>query len=180
MEITSATHIFTPLDVAVSNAGLYADLVLNLGTVAPAAGDAYTAAVTYSDGTSENIPLTVAAAPSGCATNLFPQTGQSTSLQPTFSWTPPANSGNYGYEFTLENTPIFYGSFFGGVDPSGDNLLPGGFTNAITSIPWGVVPSGALGNALTGSLSTLQSYTWALNSFDANGDWCSVQVQYQP
>ena len=67
-----------------------------LNGATPRVGDSYGLKVTYSDGTSETLTVTVSAVLDAFVTPISPM-GSGASLTPTFSWTDPANASNYTY-----------------------------------------------------------------------------------
>jgi hypothetical protein len=55
-----------------------------------------------------------------------------------------------------------------------------GFSNAITSLTWGVDPTGGGSTPTLSSLSTSTTYNWQIQLQDSNGNSATTQVQYQP
>jgi Chitobiase/beta-hexosaminidase C-terminal domain/SdrD B-like domain len=175
--LTSGPNLINPVDIAAcaSGCGNGSQIYFSLGTTAPNVGDSYTFSVTYSDGTTATLTATVTAVLNAFATSLAPQTGTSTSVTPTFSWTDPANSGNYIYSFSLccsNNSDIW--------DIPGQNSNANGFSNSISSIPWNTDPTGGGSTPSVGSLTLGTVYTWTVQVQDSNGNSDSTQVQYQP
>jgi hypothetical protein len=184
VQLISGPNIVAPIDIGVcggSGSGCGQGFYLSwaLAGVAPNVGDSYTFAVTYSDGTSEDISAAVTAVPNAFATSLSPVTGSGANLTPTFSWTYPPNAANYTYQFDLSdaNANTVWQI------PAG-NSKANGFTGAqipLAQIPWNTDPSG--GGSLptpASGLSTNLNYTWQIEAIDSNGNSAVNQVQYQP
>ena len=148
-------------------------LFANLNGATPRVGDTYTLNVTYSDGTSEVLTVMVGAVLNAFATNLSPQ-GNGVSLTPNFSWTDPANAGNYTYQFWLccnNNNTIW--------QIPGNNSNSNGFSSSITSITWGVDPTNSGNTPNVSSLNGSTTYYWQIQASDANGNSAQVQVNFQ-
>lgn len=141
--------------------------------VTPQVGDTYTLNVTYSDGTTQVLTVVVSAVLDAFATNLSPQ-GSGQSVTPNFSWTDPQNPGNYTYQFNL--CCDSQGTIW---QIPGNNSNSNGFSDAITSITWGVDPtnSGDLPNE--SSLAGSSDFSWAITAIDNNGNSAQVQVSFQ-
>ena len=145
----------------------------SLNGVTPKVGDTYTLNVTYSDGTTQTLTVAVSAVLDALATNLSPQ-GTSISLTPNFSWTDPANAGNYTYQFWLccnSNGTIW--------QIPGNNSSSNGFSSAITSITWGTDPTSSNNPPSVSALSGSTSYSWQIQASDTNGDSAQVQVSFE-
>jgi len=145
----------------------------NLNSATPQVGDTYTLNVTYSDGTSEVLTVTVGAVLSAFATNLSPQ-GSGISMTPNFSWTDPANASSYTYQFQLwdQNGNQIW-------QIPGNNSNSNGFSSSITSITWGVDPTGTGDLPSVSSLNGSSNYNWQMTVKDVNGNSAGVQVTFQ-
>jgi hypothetical protein len=180
VSLASGPNAITPVDIALcggpgSNCGHGFQINLNTGATAPTVGDTYTFNVIYSDTTTGTLTASVSAVLSAFATNLSPQTGTSISTTPTFTWTDPANPGNYLYSFSLccsSNSNIW--------DIPGDNSNSNGMSSSITSITWGTDPTGGGSTPSLGSLVLGTTYTWQITVQDSNGNTAVTQVPYQP
>ena len=150
----------------------------NLNGSTPKAGDSYNLLVTYSDNTSEPLAVTI---PSGGVLNAFATlispasqaTGVSTT--PNFSWTDPANSSNYVYQFQLQDTnnnTIWQ-------IPGGNHNKSNGFSNSITSLTWGVDPTGSGNVPSVTSLNNGTVYQWSIQATDANNNEATIQQSFQ-
>jgi hypothetical protein len=137
-------------------------------------GDTYTFFVTYSDGSTQTLTYSLPAVLNAYATNLAPVTGGSSSTTPTFTWTDPANAANYEYQFGL------YVNNGGYIWTVGDEGNGNGFSSAITSITWGVDPTGEGSTPSVSSLSTGTSYGWQVEVIDSYGNQATTQVNYEP
>ncbi|MGA9527861.1 MAG: Ig domain-containing protein, partial [Terriglobales bacterium] len=166
-----------PADIAVGSFGGNSEQFsywTSLNGITPKVGDSYTLNVTYSDGTSEVLTVTVGAVLNNAfVTSLSPQ-GTGVSVTPNFSWTDPANAGNYTYQFQLW-------------DSNGNNIwqIPGnnsnsnGFSSSITSITWNVDPTNSGNLPTVSSLNGNANYNWQIQASDTNGDSAQVQVTFQ-
>ncbi|HSZ62831.1 MAG TPA: putative Ig domain-containing protein [Terriglobales bacterium] len=145
----------------------------NLNGVTPQVGDTYTLNVTYSDGTSEILTVKVTAVLSAFATNLSPQ-GSGVSMTPNFNWTDPANASSYTYQFQLwdQNGNQIW-------QIPGNNSNSNGFSSSITSITWGVDPTGTGDTPSVSSLNGSSNYNWQITAKDVNGNSAGVQVTFQ-
>ncbi len=178
--LTSGPNVINPVDIALcggtgSSCGNGFQVNFGIGTTAPSVGDTYAFNVTYSDLTTATVNATVSAVLNSFATSLSPQTGTSTSVQPTFSWTNPANASSYTYTFSLccsNNSDIW--------DIPGQNANSNGFSSSITSIPWGTDPTGGGSTPSVGSLTLGTVYSWNIQVQDSSGNSAQTQVQYQP
>jgi len=98
------------------------------------------------------------------ATDLAPQ-GSGVSVTPNFSWTDPANASNYTYQFWLccdSNGTVW--------QIPGNNSNSNGFSSSITSITWGVDPTGSGNLPNVSSLSGSTNYSWQIQASDTNGN----------
>jgi hypothetical protein len=139
-----------------------------------AAGDTYTFNVIYSDGTSGMLTYSLPAVLNAFASNLEPQTGESTSTTPTFTWTDPANAANYVYNFNLTDDS---GEVW---EIPGENSQGNGFDSSITSITWGTDPTGGGSTPSVSSLSDSTNYSWQIEVVDNYGNQATTNVNYQP
>jgi len=176
--LTSGPNLISPVDIAVcggsgSSCSHGFQIYFGIGATTPVVGDSYTFNVTYSDRTSGIVTAAVNAVLTAFPTSLLPQTGTSTSLTPTFTWTDPLNASNYTYQFYMNNS--------GGTvwQIPGTNSKSPGFSSAITSISWGTDPTGE-GSTPTGNLTHGTAYNWQITVQDSLGNSAATQVQYQP
>ena len=177
----SNPNVVTPVDIGVcgSNCGnpqwqYYA----GIGSSVPNVGDTYTFDVTYSDATTGTVTGTVTAVltSSTAPTNLAPNGTSSTSTAPTFTWTNPANAGNYTYQFYITDNN---GNTIWQIPGNNSNL--NGFASTITSIVWGTDPTGdSSNNPSVPTLTTGTTYTWQIQLQDSNGNQAATQVNYTP
>ena len=145
----------------------------NLNGATPQVGDTYTLNVTYSDGTSEVLTVTVTTVLNAFATNLSPQ-GSGVSTTPNFSWTDPLNASSYTYQFQLWDQN---GNQVWQIPANNSNS--NGFSSSITSITWGVDPTGANNPPNPSSLNGSSNYNWQITAKDVNGNSAAVQVTFQ-
>jgi hypothetical protein len=166
VEVLSGPNLATPADYASGGFYGYSDFDFWPDyNSTPNIGDTYHLNVTYSDLTSEILTVSVNAVPSAFATLISPADGTAgISTTPNFSWTDPANSSNYSYQFKLllgEDTIWQIPS-----KNSGSN----GFSNATTSVTWGVDPTGSGDTPSVSSLNGSSTYCWKITATDVNGN----------
>jgi hypothetical protein len=173
--LASGPNVLNPVDMGScgNNCGSpQFEYYVNLGGLVPAVNDTYAFDVTYVDGTSETVNGSVTGVlTSSALATLTAPTGTGIADQPNFDWSYPANPGNYTYSFWLccgNNGNIW--------QIPGNNSKSNGFTNSQITPPldWGVDPTDS-GNAPSPSTLGLgNSYSWSIQSQDANGN--SAQV----
>jgi hypothetical protein len=132
------------------------DLDLAPGLPPPAKGDAYLFDVTFSDGTTSRIGLTLPTAPMPLPTPIAP-TGSAVSTTPTFMWSAPspAPSGGFSYEVDVYTS-------------TGNRVYQANqLSSTTTSVGW----NGA-------ALSPSTSYTWRLYVFDVYGNAGEVDTPF--
>lgn len=176
VELTTESNpgVAIPVDIATGafNGNRGFSFWTSLNGATPKVGDSYTLNVTYSDGTSENLIVTVGAVLNAFATNLSPQ-GTGVSLTPNFSWTDPANASSYTYQFWLccdQNGTIW--------QIPGNNSNSNGFSSSITSITWGTDPTNPSNPPNVSSLNGSTPYNWQIQAQDVNGNSAQVQVTF--
>jgi hypothetical protein len=171
-----ALGVVIPADIA--SGGFYGNsdqfsYWANLNGATPQVGDTYTLNVTYSDGTSEVLTVTVTAVLNAFATNLSPQ-GSGVSMTPNFGWTDPQNASSYTYQFQLWDQN---GNSIWQIPSNNSNS--NGFSSSITSITWGVDPTGSGDLPNVSSLNGSSNYNWQITAKDVNGNSAGVQVTFQ-
>jgi hypothetical protein len=151
------------------------DIQPNLNGGTPQVNDAYNLLVTYTDGTSETLTVTVGAVLNAFATLVSPASqATGVSLTPNFSWTDPANPTNYLYQFQLMDNN--YSTIW---KIPADNSNSNGFSSSITSITWNVDPMGNNDLPSVSSLNSLSTYQWSIQVTDANGNEATMQQSFQ-
>jgi hypothetical protein len=190
--LSSGPNMLNPVDMGLcascGNSGEY-QYSASIPGGAPNAGDQYDFIVTYSDGTQDtggtingqvtgwNSGSTVVG-PSDAPSNL--QTSGSNTDEPNFSWTDSASSmgSNFSYSFYLQQNNCTSGNCNIWQIP-GQNSSSNGFSSSITSLTWGMDPTG--GNSLpTGSLSSSDTYSWTIQVQDSNGNQAQTSTGYTP
>jgi len=180
--LLSGADVLAPVDIAECqgcgynpNDRFWSQGIQLNSTVAPTIGAAYSVQVTYSDGTSETLSPQVTNVVPGLASNLSPAGGQSAiNSKPTFTWTDPANAGSYLYQFWLADERNYSTTW-----SIPDVLTPAnGFNSSITSIAWGVDPTGANNPPTVSSLTNGDVYYWELVAYDAYGNRGQASVNY--
>jgi hypothetical protein len=146
-------------------------IYFNFNSTAPTTGDTYLFNVTYSDGTSETIPVAISNVLTAFATNLAPQTGGSTSTTPTLTWTDPVCGACSTYTYAVYVN-----------DPSGNQVwyVPnnGALVPGTTSVTWGVDPTDSTN--IPPSLTLGTNYSWSVTVQDSNYNQATTVVNYQP
>ena len=176
VRLMSGPHIINPIDLGKCLDCGNIQFQYNVGTSLdmPAVGDSYDLLVTYSDGTSEHLTALVTGVMNAFATALDPSGTSSTSLTPTFTWTDPANAGNYQYSFYMNDNQ---GNMIWQLP--GNNSQSNGFSSSITSITWGTDPTGG-SSTPTGPLTHGTTYYWQIQVTDANGNSAQQRTFYKP
>jgi hypothetical protein len=110
-------------------------------------------------------------------TGLSP-TGPSTgSTTPDFTWTYPANAGNYLYSFYLSDST---GNTLWNIP--GNNSNANGFTSAQIPVPAGIQfptdPTDNTNSPSVGSLTSGATYNWQIQTQDSNGNQAQTQVYF--
>jgi hypothetical protein len=153
------------------------DFQPNLNGVTPQLNDAYNLLVTYSDGTSEPLTVTIGAVLDAFATLVSP-TYQATdvSLTPDFSWTDPASPTNYLYQFQL-----LYNNSNGTIwKIPADNSNSNGFSSSILGLTWNVDPTGNHTDLPSvPSLNSLTTYQWSIQATDLYGNSAQMQQSFK-
>jgi len=185
--LESGPNVAAPLDIGncLSCTAGPDNFWLNIGTAVPSPGDTYMIEIADSIGRSNAIPgwgagptVLVAAAATGVvnafASGLAPA-APGAGVTPTFSWTDPPNAPDYTYQFTLWDAN---GNLIWQIPELGSQS--GGFSCAITSIAWGVDPTGAANPPSLSSLVPGQTYTWSVLVQDAYGNSAEMPVSFAP
>jgi hypothetical protein len=173
----NGASVITPMDIALCTTDCWQtsgafQYGVNIGS-APAVGDTYTFAVTYSDTTTGNVTATVTNVMNAFATLVSP-TGTSSNDTPTFTWTDPANPSNYTYQFSLNDS---YDGHQIWQIPGGNGSKSGNFTSSITSLTWGTDPTNST-NKPSSSLVSTQSYFWQITVVDSNNNTATTQTTF--
>lgn len=170
--LVSGANVAVPVDMS-------ANRVISLITTRPNTGDSYMFKVTFSDGSTENISGNVTGVLDSFATNLATVTdgtSGSSATVPLFTWadptTPPAS---YTYSMVLwgvtasDSTYWSYPRDFG---------LPSITHSAL----YNVDGRASFGSILAGPLKPGNSYGWAVQVRDANGNsaWRRASGSYVP
>ena len=178
--LVSGPNLITPVDIAIcggpgSSCNQGFQISFNLYGTSPAVGDNYVFNVAYSDGTTGALIASVTGVLNSFASNLAPQTGTSSSVTSTFSWTDPLNASSFTYQFYMNdsNSKAIW-------QIPTTNSTSNGFGSSITSIPWGTDPTGGASAPTVASLTPGAIYTWQITVQDNNGNTTVSQVQYQP
>lgn len=141
---------------------------MNLGSLRPSAGDAYTVQLGYSDGTSENLTVTVSAVLDTFPTNLAPITGAAAGTTPTFSWSAPSPAPALPYTYSLWISQQNSGNIWS-YPSNGD--MPSSQLSVLYNVD---------GQASQTSLTPGVTYVWSLSVNDVNGNQAQQTVEYRP
>ena len=178
--LNSGPNVLSPVDIGVCNSceNVPYSYWAPLGSAVPNVGDTYAFTVTLPNPAAtyyETLTASVSNVLNAFAANLSPVTGISSSTTPTFTWNPPANAGNYTYQFAMwdANGNTVW-------EIPGNNSGSSGFSAAITSIAWGIDPTGANNPPAIPGLSATMSYTWAITAVDSDGNSSQIQTGYAP
>ncbi len=151
------------------------DFQPNLNGGTPQVNDAYNLLVTYTDGTSETLTVTIGAVLNALATLNTPAAlATGVSPTPNFSWSDPANPSSYTYQFQLQDTN--YNNIW---QIPGNNSKSNGFSDSITAITWDVDPTGGGNLPSQSPLNSLSTYQWSIQATDANGNSATEQVEFE-
>lgn len=134
-----------------------------LSTGRPAVGDTYNFDVTYSDGTTETIPLSVTGVLDNFPVPTYP-IGQITDTTPTFTWTAPPSVSSV-HEYTLHLA-----------DSSGGEIwFPSDIPGTQTSILYNDD-----GTAAQPSLKIGETYSWTIDYRDWSGNYTTILSSFTP
>ena len=167
VQVTAGPGILAPLDAGLStdnNVNVRFQMNWVLSPAVPVVGDTYTLAVTYSDGTSESLPVSVTAFYTATPTLTAPAAGATgVGTAPTFAWTAPvpAPAGTYVYNIGVWPSAGGYDWYYG---PMPSSQLS--------------VPYNADGQAAP--LTTGTPTTWTIEAMDAQGNRSSAQSSFTP
>jgi hypothetical protein len=193
--LTAGPHVVTPVDL--SSYATNADTIQfeyqpSLATNPPAVGDSYSFLVTYSDGTQETLTAAVTGVlnSSQLATSMLPSGFETSDTQPPFSWTYPANAGNYSYSFALSNAQLSGPGTIWSIPPTTlggleflTSDIPNGFSSSDIpsgALTWDVDPTNSLNRANPNLLSNGDIYNWYIETYDSNGNSAQQEVWFNP
>ncbi|MCX6013446.1 MAG: carboxypeptidase regulatory-like domain-containing protein [Chloroflexi bacterium] len=163
VSVTAGPNIPLPIDM---NTSQYNTVFVNLGSVKPAVGDTYVFAVTYSDGTSENLTAQVTTILNIFAQNLT-VSGSNRNI-PVFNWLSPASlPASYTYAISVNQNN---GNRIWHYSGTGTNV-PSSPTSVLFNVD---------GNATQASLTTGTQYNWIVFIQDAYGNQTEYQTTYTP
>ncbi len=178
-------YLLTPVDFSLctSCGNDQFDYTANLPGGTPNVGDSFNFTVTYSDGSQDTgTAVNGAVTAFGSTGAIVGASDVATSLQttagtaPNFTWTFPANPGNYTYQFNLSQTNNCSGNSCEIWQIPGNNSNSNGFTYAQTEtgattgqITWGTDPTGG-SSTPSGSLNASDDYMWTITVFDSNNN----------
>lgn len=141
---------------------------MSLANLRPNVGDAYTLLLGYSDGTSENVPVTVSAVLDTFPTNLAPVTGAAAGTTPTFSWSAPSPAPSFPYTYSFWMQQQNGGQIW--QYPSNGDM-----PSTQLSLPYNTD-----GTASQPTLTSGTTYVWSISLMDANGNSAQQTVEYKP
>lgn len=185
--LESGPNVLAPMDIGncLSCSAGPDNFWLNIGGAVPNVGDTYMVEIVDSIGRSNAdpgwgvgptviVPAAVTGVVNAFASNLLP-TDPGAGATPSFSWTDPPNASSYTYQFTLWDAS---GNLVWQI-PSLDSQSAG-FSSAVTSIAWGVDPTGSSNPPSVSSLAAGEQYFWEISAQDSNGNESTMQANFQP
>lgn len=140
----------------------------SLGSLRPNVGDSYTLHLGYSDGTSEDVTVTVSAVLDTFPTNLAPVTGAAAGTTPTFSWSAPAPAPGFPYTYSLWMQQLNGGQIW--QYPSNGDM-----PSTQLSVSYNTD-----GTATQPSLTAGVTYVWSISLMDVQGNSAQQTVEYKP
>lgn len=141
---------------------------VNTATLRPNVGDSYTLHLGYSDGTSEDVTVTVSAVLDAFPTNLAPVTGAAAGTTPTFSWSAPSPAPSFPYTYSLWMQQLNGGQIW---------QYPSNGDMPSTQLS---VSYNADGMATQPTLTTGVTYAWSISLMDVQGNSAQQTVEYKP
>ena len=175
VSILSGPHIPVPVDfVSCSDCGHGIQFGVSTGSDVPAVGDTYGLQIDYTDGTSDTLSARVSGVLSAFVSSMSPSS-TGAGATPGFSWTDPANAGNYIYTFSLQDSN--YNTIW---QIPAQHSHSNGFSSSITSLTWGVDPTNSGNTPSVSSLTVGAQYYWSITAQDSNGNSSAMQAVFQP
>jgi uncharacterized protein (DUF2141 family) len=168
MTLTSGPNVAVPWDLPVdSNNNEY----VNLNAVAPQVGDTYQFQVTFSDGTTQTLPVSVTAVLNSFVTSMTAQTTSPGSVTvPLFTWVTPASTPSpYTYFVGLYSTSGSTNVNWNDYGGNNSNGIPAGTTSVLFN---------ADSSASVSSLPTATNYQWYVGVQDSNGNSSQEATSY--
>ena len=184
LTLTGGPNVISPVDMGslCQDCGSEFGYYVRLATVLPNIGNTYNFTVTYSDGTTQSLTAEVTSAiGSGKAITALAPTYNtaSPSTTPTFTWTYPANAGNYTYYFYLE--PSTGGTIW---EIPADPSTSIGFTSTQIPMPGGLVfgtdPTNPANVPTQSSLSSNTVYYYYVETRDSTNNYVEVETYFTP
>ncbi len=141
---------------------------MNIANLRPNVGDPYTLHLGYSDGTSEDVTVTVSAVLDAFPLNLAPVTGAAAGTTPTFSWSAPTPAPSFPYTYSLWMQQANGGQIW--QYPSNGDM-----PSTQLSVTYDVD-----GSASQPTLTPGVTYAWTISLMDVQGNSAQQTVEYKP
>jgi hypothetical protein len=177
--INSGPNVMAPTTVGscYCGGGGAVEFPVELGSAVPNVGDTYSLTAEYYRAPDWRFPDDMSTSVSGVvdafATNLSPGAGMAAVANPEFTWSYPANSANYNYRFSIEDSN---GNLIWQIPAANTGIQ--GFPSSINTITWGVDPNNPANQPTVASLTPGASYTWSIATLDANGNAAMVETSF--
>jgi hypothetical protein len=142
----------------------------------PTTSQSYSLNVTYSDNTTGTItvPITGVLGSAQLVTLISPINSSSTN-QPSFNWSYPANASNYSYQFQLccnGNNNIWQ------IPNNNSNANSFSNTQVTPPLAWGVDPTDSSNMPNVSNLTDGGSYNWQIQTDDSNGNSATASANF--
>jgi hypothetical protein len=164
-QITSGPSLVLPIDLGVGNSSDHFGLQgwTNLWPTTPTVGDQYTVHVTYLDGSTEDLLLTVSGYITSAPTPTSPANlATGVALAPTFTWSAPAAppAGAYTYNIGVYSNSGGNGWWYGS--------MPSSQTSVLYDVDGNASPT----------LAPNTQYSWQIEVQDVQGNRASQSVNF--
>jgi hypothetical protein len=150
---------------------------VSVSGIPPNVGDTYTFQIAYSDGTtaSPNPTAAVTGVLTTPPSNLEPTGTGSNNLTPNFSWSDTGLATSDVYSFQLMD--VDYNTLW---QIPGRHSSSNGFPSSITSLTWGIDPTGGASTPSVSHLTLGNEYYWQIQAQDTYGNQAVAQTWYYP
>jgi len=183
-QLIGGPNVMTPVDIGrCGNCGaVQFQYDANLSSNTPTIGDTYTFALTYIDGSSEDVTAQVVGVNTAYPTALMPQQTLGVSTTPTFSWNYPSSPASYIYQFNLwsNNGTTIWRVPTSTSSSSGFTSTQVPSTSGGTGITWNVDPLGGSNTPNVPNLTSGTTYNWSITALDANGNAATRTIYFVP
>jgi hypothetical protein len=186
VSLISGPNIPVPMDVGecLSCAASPYGFWMSLSGTVPNSGDSYVLTITdpsgivapgWSLGPIVDVAASVTGVVNAFAAGLSPGGIAGAGTTPTFTWADPPGADAFTYQFTLWDAN---GNIVWQIPAANASFT--GFSSAVTSIAWGVDPTGAANPPSVPAFTAGETYTWSIQVQDANGNTAEAPVSFTP